>query len=123
MGKKLPIDEYIKGSEFFSGPNPKHSIIETHFHLDMIKQKDSKDIVSEFNSLGVSKALTISTSKKNWVVVENLTKKHNCLGFTLGTHPHQADDFSAKEFEALFSSKKSSQRLCAVGEIGLARDY
>ena len=89
----------------------------------MIKEKDDVSVVNDFQSLGIEKAMTISTSKKNWETVEKLSSKHRCLGFTLGTHPHEADDFSATEFETVFDAHKNNPKLCAIGEIGLDYHY
>lgn len=121
MGKKALLSDYLKDSHYFNGTDPIHHIIETHFHLDMIKEKDDSSVVDDFRSLGIEKAITISTSKKNWNVVEHLSSKHDCLGFTLGTHPHEADNFESSDFDILFNAHKNNPKLCAIGEIGL--DY
>jgi TatD DNase family protein len=120
MGSKKPLTDFLKETSYFSEASPVHPIIETHFHLDMIKTEES-NVVNEFQSLGIKKAITISTSKKNWKKVEELSSTYSCLGFTLGTHPHEADDFDSNEFEKFYANHKSNKKLCAIGEIGL--DY
>ena len=55
MGKKTPLSEYLRQSKYFSGGIPVHPIIETHFPLDMIKEKNDSFVVNDFQSQGIEK--------------------------------------------------------------------
>ena len=110
MSKKIPIDQFLKNTDFFFEDKFVHEIFETHFHLDLIKSKSPEEVISSFNSLGISKAMTISTSKENWETCANLSNEFDNLFFSLGTHPHQAKDFeldSTKEIINIIQLKNS----------------
>jgi TatD DNase family protein len=46
-------------------PTLKYPIIETHFHLDMLKSMSREDIVAKTHLHNIEKMITISTSPRN----------------------------------------------------------
>ena len=121
MNKKTPVEQFLKDTEFFSDGSYIHEIFETHFHLDLIKSKKPEEVVSSFKSLGISKAMTISTSKENWETCASLSNEFDNLFFSLGTHPHQAKDYELHSTKEIIKKYESNSNFLAVGEIGL--DY
>ena len=121
MGKRKPLHDYLNESEYMQNHAAISPLFETHFHLDMIKETPEEQVVEGFKKLGIDKAITISTSKKNWTHVKNLSHKYEQLFYTLGTHPHEADSFNKLESKKIIESNLEDSKMVAVGEIGL--DY
>ena len=96
-------------------------IWETHCHLDMLKETDVNELILKLNAIGVEKVTTIATSKKNFQKVCDFAGQYESVHFTLGTHPHEAKDFSESDFKFIKDKFNETKKLIAVGEIGL--DY
>lgn len=99
-------------------------IIETHFHLDMLKSA-SRDEVMEKNRLhNISKLITISTSAKNLDEVINISLTYPEVYCTQGLHPHDGKEWNEEVKKHLLSNLLNSaknKKIVAIGEIGL--DY
>jgi TatD DNase family protein len=99
-----------------------HPIIETHFHLDMLKA--DRDEVLQKNKLhNIEKLITISTSDRNLDEVILISQTHANIYCTQGLHPHEGkewnDQVKAHVIQNLTLHK--NKKIVAVGEIGL--DY
>lgn len=105
-------------------PNYQLPIIETHFHLDYLKDHSDDEVLEKARSVGVERFMTIAVSPDNLEKVIQLTEKHEDVFGTLGIHPHDAEEYT-DEVEAFIrqhlSRENISPKLRAVGEIGL--DY
>ncbi len=105
-------------------PNYQLPIIETHFHLDYLKEGSPAEILEKARSVGIERFLTIAVSPDNLDKVIALTEQHADVYGTLGIHPHDAelynDEVEAKIREHLNADNRSA-KIRAVGEIGL--DY
>lgn len=95
-------------------------IIETHCHLDYLKEHAFEHTISECKRVGVSKIITISVSPDNLQTVRELTSKDNMIYGTQGIHPHQASTFNDQVYNEI-DKHLSDEKIVAVGEIGL--DY
>jgi TatD DNase family protein len=105
-------------------PNFQLPIIETHFHLDYLKEGSTEEILDKARAIGVERFMTIAVSPDNLEKVIALTENHDDVYGTLGIHPHDAELYN-DDVEAIIRQKLApenrSPKLRAVGEIGL--DY
>lgn len=105
-------------------PNFQLPIIETHFHLDYLKEGSTEEILEKARAIGVERFMTIAVSPDNLEKVIALTENHDDVYGTLGIHPHDAELYT-DETEAFIrqhlAPENRSPKLRAVGEIGL--DY
>lgn len=95
-------------------------IIETHFHLDYLKEGSPEDILSAARAVGVERFMTISVEPGNMPTALGLAEQHDDLYATLGVHPHEAEQFS-DDTAAYIRTHAIHDKVVAVGEIGL--DY
>ena len=97
-----------------------HPIIETHCHLDYLKEVELEEIVERSQAAGVERIITISVAPGNLDTVLNLTRQHDMIYGTQGVHPHEAEKFTS-DTEAQIREQALDPRILAIGEIGL--DY
>lgn len=95
-------------------------IIETHFHLDYLKEGSADDILSAARAIGVERFMTISVEPDNMPKALALAEAHADLYATLGVHPHEAALFNDAA-EGYIRTHAIHEKVVAVGEIGL--DY
>ena len=101
-----------------------HPIIETHFHLDMLKAQTRQDLVSLCLQHNIEKMITISTSEKNLDEVISITQTFNNIYCTQGLHPHDGKEWNESVRAHILSNLKDplkNKKIVAIGEIGL--DY
>ena len=67
-----------------------YKIIETHCHLDYLKDHPLEEILEVAKSQGVEKFLTIAVEPDNFDTVYELSQKYPEVYFTQGIHPHDA---------------------------------
>lgn len=101
-------------------PNYQMPIIETHFHLDYLKDASAAEILEHARAIGVERFMTIAVEPDNMAKVIALTEAHNDVFGTLGVHPHDAEKFS-NETDAFIRTHSTQDKIVAIGEIGL--DY
>lgn len=97
-------------------------IIETHCHLDYLEQSALADTLERAFAVGVERIITIAVSADNLDKVMNLATSHDAIWGTQGIHPHEAADFS-DEVRARIEENAVSERIVAIGEIGLDYHY
>lgn len=97
-----------------------HPIIETHCHLDYLKDHPIDDILEQARAVGVERFMTISVEPDNMPAALTLAQQYNDVYATLGVHPHEAAKFDS-DCEAYIRQHASDTKVVAVGEIGL--DY
>jgi len=95
-------------------------IIETHCHLDYLKEKSREEILSLCTSHGIEKLITISVSPKNLDTALEIAEQHSHIYCSQGIHPHEAKDWN-EQVEIKIKKSLSGKKVVAVGEIGL--DY
>jgi TatD DNase family protein len=95
-------------------------IIETHCHLDYLKNESLQEILSKSLEVGIEKIITISVEPENFDTVLSLAENHDQIYFTQGIHPHDAKK-STTEALKVIEQRCVHPKMVAVGEIGL--DY
>ncbi|WP_028294831.1 TatD family hydrolase [Oceanobacter kriegii] len=99
-------------------------ILETHFHLDYLKEAPAEDILAAARAIGVDRFMTISVQPDNMPKAMELAQRFDDVFCTLGVHPHEAAEFDdATEAYMREHAAKANNlgKVVAVGEIGL--DY
>jgi TatD DNase family protein len=96
-------------------------LVDSHCHLDFPDFEAERDaIVARAHAAGVGTLVTISTRVKKYDIYKTIAEKYDNVFFTIGTHPHQADEelgIPASEIIALSAHPKC----IGIGEAGL--DY
>lgn len=101
-------------------PRLDRPLIETHCHLDYLKQAPLADILAQAGEVGVERIVTISVEPDNLDKVRALAAEHPQVWCTQGIHPHDADSYD-DAVEARIRDGLDDVKSLAVGEIGL--DY
>ncbi|MDO3721184.1 TatD family hydrolase [Marinobacter sp. chi1] len=97
-----------------------HPIIETHCHLDYLKDRPLEETLEQAQRVNIEKVITIAVSPDNLAQVRELSQIAPWVYGTQGIHPHDAESYS-DEVEAEIRQHASDEKIVAVGEIGL--DY
>lgn len=108
MGKKRDIP-------VFNQP-----IIETHFHLDYLKEDSAENLLAAARAVGVERFMTISVEPGNMPKALELAQQFEDVYATLGVHPHEAVQFNDSTAQYMHEHC-TNNKVVAVGEIGL--DY
>ena len=95
-------------------------IIETHCHLDYLKQESLEQLLERCESVGIERIITIAVSPDNLQTVRDLCHQHDMIYGTQGIHPHDAEKYT-RDTEDEIRECVVQDRILAVGEIGL--DY
>lgn len=101
-------------------PRFDHPIIETHCHLDYLKERPLEDILVQSEQLNIERIITIAVAPDNLERVRQLSQLAPWIYGTQGIHPHEAETFT-DEVDAEIRNHVSGAKIVAVGEIGL--DY
>ncbi len=96
--------------------------IETHCHLDYLKELPLEDILLKIKQAGISKVVTIGVDPGNLDKVRDLAHNYPQIYYTQGIHPHDAKDATEVEFNKIIERSKDP-KMIAVGEIGLDYHY
>ncbi len=102
-------------------PIVNHPIIETHFHLDMLKSLTRQEIVEKSLHYNIEKMITISTNPHNLDEVIKITETFPQIYCTQGLHPHEGKEWNDEVRKHVIRniSDKKNKKILAVGEIGL----
>lgn len=101
-----------------------HPIIETHCHLDYLKDRTLGEILAEAARVNVERIITIAVAPDNLARVRELARPGTPVFGTQGIHPHEAElytDAVEVEIREFAGPANGDGRIRAVGEIGL--DY
>jgi TatD DNase family protein len=98
-------------------------LIDTHCHLDFPDlAADIDGLLARAEAAGVMRMITISTHVRRAETYRAIAEKHDNVFFTVGTHPHYADqelDVTAEQLVALSRHPKC----VGIGEAGLDYHY
>lgn len=108
MSKKKEIPQY----DF--------EMVETHCHLDYLKEVNTTEAVEKAREKNVTKLITISVDPTNLQTVLDIADQFPNVYCSQGIHPHNAKDWT-DEVEATIRKGVTHQKVIAIGEIGL--DY
>lgn len=95
-------------------------IIETHFHLDYLKEGEPEEILAAGRDIGVERFMTIAVQPDNMPTALGLAERFDDVYATLGVHPHEAASFD-EAADGYIQTHAINPKIVAVGEIGL--DY
>ena len=96
-------------------------IIDSHCHLSYKnKFENISEIIRNANDVGVKKFLNIATKFSEFETLVNISKNYEDIYYTLGIHPHEADEMSQNIVDEI-KNKLTDSKLLAIGETGL--DY
>jgi len=98
-------------------------MIDSHAHLTMFEPAERADVLGRARDAGVSRVLAPATGRADLDAVVELAGLHEgtVMG-ALGFHPHEASTLDAA-WKRRLEHALSSQRIVAVGEIGLDYHY
>jgi TatD DNase family protein len=98
-------------------------LIDTHCHLDFPElAADMAGVMARADAAGVTRMITISTRVANIGVYRRIAEAHENVFFTVGTHPHHADqelDVTVGDLVRLSDHPKC----VGIGEAGLDYHY
>ena len=97
-----------------------HPIIETHCHLDYLKDRPLEETLAEARRVNIERIITIAVSPDNLGRVRELSQAADFVYGTQGVHPHDAESYTDAA-EAEIREHVVDDKMVAVGEIGL--DY
>lgn len=97
-------------------------IIETHCHLDYLKNEPLEEILKKSQEAGVEKIITISVEPDNFDKAREIALENENVFFTQGIHPHDAKLATEEAFQ-IIEERCSEDKMVAVGEIGLDYHY
>ncbi|MFV8569741.1 TatD family hydrolase [Marinobacter sp. SBS5] len=97
-----------------------HPIIETHCHLDYLKDRPLEDTLEQSRQVNIEKVITIAVSPDNLAAVRELSQIKDWVYGTQGIHPHEAETYN-DQVEEEIRTHAQDEKIVAVGEIGL--DY
>jgi len=101
-----------------------HPIIETHCHLDYLKDKTIDELIEMAHLNGVEKIITISVDPENLDQAYNIASSNNNVFCSQGIHPHEAKKFNQQTLDKIKERLElKSNKIVAVGEIGLDYHY
>ncbi|MBL7664772.1 MAG: TatD family hydrolase [Bacteriovoracaceae bacterium] len=98
-------------------------MIETHCHLDYLKQLPLEEIVEESKRKGVEKIITISVDPDNFNKVTEIANHFPEVYCTQGIHPHDAKLFTEEVYQGIKTNTQTNKKVVAIGEIGLDYHY
>ncbi|MGF2734359.1 TatD family hydrolase [Marinobacter sp. DUT-1] len=97
-----------------------HPIIETHCHLDYLKDRPLEETLEQSQRVNIERVITIAVSPENLPKVRELSQVAPWVYGTQGIHPHEAETYTGSVEEEI-RAHAVDDKIVAVGEIGL--DY
>ncbi len=97
-------------------------IIETHCHLDYLKELPLQDTIEQSKAAGIEAIITVAVSPDNQAEVLNISKKYDMVFCTQGIHPHEAKEWSPQCQQTIIQNLRDPN-VKAIGEIGLDYHY
>ncbi len=92
-------------------------MIDTHAHLDMIKnEEDVKESVEKLDYI-----ITIGCDKEEIYKAVELSKKYDNVYASIGFHPYDVKDIKEEDIETLKKLALENEKVVGIGECGL--DY
>jgi TatD DNase family protein len=93
-------------------------LIETHCHLDYLKENELEVTLEECRRVNIEKIITISVAPENLDTVRDIVTNHPQVFGTQGIHPHEAKLWTSEVKEKILKNSED-EKIVAIGEIGL----
>ncbi len=93
-------------------------LIETHCHLDYLKDRPLEETLQKCHDLNIKKVITIAVAPENLDKVVELTNEYENVYGTQGIHPHEAKSWN-DDVEKKITVHAALEKVVAIGEIGL----
>ncbi len=98
-------------------------LIDSHCHLDFPDFVDDRaGIIARARAAGVGRLITISTRVDRYDAYRAIAEADSDIGFTIGTHPHQAHEEPEASVERLVALS-NHPKCVGIGEAGLDYHY
>lgn len=97
-----------------------HPLIETHCHLDYLKDRPLDETLEAIQRVNIERVITISVSPDNLAQVREISQLQPWVYSTQGVHPHEAEAYT-DACEQEIRTHAPDPKTVAIGEIGL--DY
>jgi TatD DNase family protein len=97
-------------------------IVETHCHLDYLKQDALQETLDAATAHGIERIITIAVSPDNLDTVRDIASAHPLVWCTQGIHPHEASTWNQDVAKRVAVGCRET-RAVAIGEIGLDYHY
>jgi TatD DNase family protein len=98
-------------------------LIDSHCHLDFRDFADDLEgVIARALAVGVERMITIGTQVAKSGRVAEIAEQHDCVFFTVGTHPHEAAGVGAEDFSAM-RRFAAHPKCVGIGEAGLDYHY
>lgn len=100
------------------------NFIDTHAHLPMLEHAPTVDILARAKAAGITQMVTVATELSNWESSRKHAEENENVFYTLGLHPHQADQWAECEakLKELFANG-IPPKCVGIGELGLDYHY
>jgi TatD DNase family protein len=96
-------------------------LVDSHAHLDDEQfESDVDEVIERARAAGIGRIINVGYRSERWPTTIGLAARHPIVAFTLGLHPHHADEWNESVENDLLTLLRK-RRPVAVGEIGL--DY
>lgn len=95
--------------------------IDTHSHINMIKEISLNDIISKANESGVKKIIIPSSNESEFDEIIEICESYENVFCLLGVFPQEAKTWNENSYNNIKKHIMSSKKVVGLGEIGL--DY
>lgn len=95
--------------------------IDTHSHIDMIKDIDISDIIKNAENAGVKKIIIPSADEDSFEPILEICNKYENVFCMLGVFPEEVKKWTDQTAEKIIKLAKENKKVVGIGEIGL--DY
>ena len=96
--------------------------IDTHCHIDEEPYGSVEKLISNIQTAGVKKIISVGFDLPSSLYCKNLSEKYPCVYFTAGFHPTELKNFKESDLEKI-EELASHKKCVAIGEIGLDYHY
>ena len=94
-------------------------MIDSHCHLDHEPLLENIiDIINRSKKIGITKLLTICTTKESFERIKSIIKKDKMIYGTYGIHPHETDSNHVDK-QTIIKEVNENNKIIGIGETGL----
>ncbi len=114
----------LERNSFIEGQSSSFRLIDTHCHLEMdVFDRDREKVIKRARDSGVEAIITISSDFESNLKAVELSCNYDFIYSSIGIHPHDAKDFSEYIFNKIKALREKTNKIVAIGEIGLDYHY